>query len=125
MEVGDPDIEQGMDESTLIGRLERGFGDEVLGKVDKCWIVEWSMLPSDIIVATARGAREPVLKMREYPADSLRGFFRKAVVEGNLSTTEFYRFAGFGAYNRVGALAYRIGNGSYAIPSGYDAPLAV
>jgi hypothetical protein len=125
VEVGDPDIEQGADSDTISGRLDRGFGDEVLGKADKVWIVEWSLLPSSYMLAVARGAREPVTKMREYPAQSLKGFFRKALVEGNLSTTEFYRFAGFGGFNRVGALCYRVGNGTYATPSGHDAPLAV
>lgn len=125
VEVGDPDIEQGVDESTIVGSLDRGFGDEVLGKANGVWIVEWSLLPSDMILSVARGAREPVLKMRQYPAAGLQGFFRKAIVEGNLSTNEFYRFAGFGAFNRVGACAYRIGDAAYAIPTGYGAPLAV
>ncbi len=124
VEVGDPDIEQGSTADTIVGRLDRGFGDEVLGKANGVWIVEWSILPSDIILGVARGAREPVLKMRQHPASTLQGFWKKAVVEGNLATTEFYRFAGFGSYNRVGALAYRIGNAAYAVPTGYDAPLA-
>lgn len=125
VEVGDPDIQQGANDDTIVGRLDRGFGDEVLGKVDKVWIVEWSLLPDEHMLAVARGAREPVTKMREYPASSLKGFFRKMVMEGNLSTTEFYRFAGFGAYNRVGALVYQVGNATYEVPTNYDAPLAV
>lgn len=124
VEVGDPDIQLGANDDTIVGRLDRGFGDEVLGKTDKCWIVEWSLLPDNYILSVARGSREPVTKMRQYPANSLQGLFKKMVVEGNLSTTEFYRFAGFGCYNRVGAVVYRIGNASYAVPTGYDAPLA-
>jgi hypothetical protein len=42
-----------------------------------------------------------------------------------LNEYRFIRYAGFGAYNRVGALSFRIGNGAYAIPTGYSTPLAV
>jgi hypothetical protein len=39
----------------------------------------------------------------------------------------FIRYAGFGAYNRVGAMVYFVeaGDTTYDIPSGYTNPLAV
>ncbi len=45
--------------------------------------------------------------------------------DGNLAEYRFIRFAGFGAYNRVGAIAFRIGDPAYAIPTGYTTPVAV
>lgn len=125
VEVEDMDIRPGNASDVLTGSIDRGFGDEVLGKVDGVWIVEWSILPSEHMLAVARGTREPVLKMRQYPATTLQGFFQKQRTEGNLETTEFYRFAGFGAFNRVGALVYQVGNATYEIPTAYGAPLAV
>ena len=125
VEVEDMDVRPGNASDVLTGTIDRGFGDEVLGKVDGVWVVEWSILPSEHMLAVARGTREPILKMRQYPAASLQGFFNKAIVEGNLETTEFYRFAGFGGYNRVGALVYQVGNAVYEVPTAYDAPLAV
>jgi hypothetical protein len=124
-EVEDMDVQPGNASDTLTGSIDRGFGDEVLGKADGVWIVEWSILPSEHMVSVARGTREPIMKMRQYPATSLQGFFEKQIVEGNLETTEFYRFAGFGGFNRVGALVYQVGNATYEIPTDYDAPLAV
>lgn len=126
VDVGDPDVNEGADSATIVGRLTRGFGDEVLGKVDKVWVVEWSFLPDNYGIVVDRGSVEPPLKMRELPAESLQGFFRENhSPDGNLRENRFIRYAGFGAHNRVAALAYRIGNASYAIPAGYDAPLAV
>jgi hypothetical protein len=103
-----------------------GFGDEVLGYVrgTRCWIVLWSILPSDMILAKVEG--KAFLKMREYAAASLQGFFpENANVDGNHLITRMLRYCGFAVADRVAALVYRIGNASYAIPTGYDAPLPV
>jgi hypothetical protein len=101
-----------------------GPGEEVLGYIEgtKCWIVLWSALPSDIILAKMEG--KAVLKMREYPAAQLQGFFpEQANVDGNHFVNRMLRYCGYGVEDRVGALVYRIGNAAYAIPTGYDAPL--
>ena len=124
--VRDLDVITGSGSDVLVGSVDRGFGDELLGKVGNVWIVEWSALPSTYIIANARGAARPPLQMREYAAPELQGLFTEEhSPDGNLNEHRFIRYAGFGALNRVGALAYRIGNASYAIPSGYAAPLAV
>ena len=101
-----------------------GPGEEVLGYIEgtKCWIVLWSAMPSDIILAKMEG--KAVLKMREYPATELQGFFPEtANVDGNHFVNRLLRYCGYGVHDRVGALVYRIGNAAYAIPTGYDAPL--
>lgn len=124
--VLDPNTVPGITNDRLGGSTGLGMGQELLGKVSKVWVVEWSNLPDNYIVAVARGTQKKVLRMREYPSASLKGLFQETNnVDGNSLETRFIRYAGFGALNRVGAVVYRIGNASYAIPTGYDAPLAV
>lgn len=126
-EIGDPDIQPGANTATVNGRIDRGWGDEVLGKVDKVWVVEAGILPDNYIVANARGAA-PALWARQYPAASLQGLQRKEHdVNGNIMQSLFYRDLGFGAYNRVGAMVYFVeaGDTTYDIPTGYTNPLAV
>lgn len=124
--IQDPDIALGSGSNLLTGSIDRGFGDELLGKADKVWVVEWAMLPSDYMLCTARGASFAALRQREYPAASLKGLFQEENdPDGNLKEHRFIRYSGFGAWNRVGAVVYQIGSASYSIPTGYDAPLAV
>ena len=126
VDVADPNVNPGIMAPTLTGNVDRGMGDAVLGYVDGVWVVEWSFLPDNYGIVVARGAEAKPLRMREYPAAALQGLFTENhSPDGNLNEYRFIRYAGFGAYNRVGALAFRIGNGSYAIPTGYATPLAV
>ena len=123
--VTDPDLRIGADSDELVGSLALGFGDEVLGKVDKCWIVEWKALPDDYMIAHAQGAGA-VLKMREYVPTELQGLFpEEHSPDGNRKEMRMIRYAGFGVSNRVGAVCYYIGNATYPTPAAYDAPLAV
>lgn len=123
--VEDIDVTPGIGSDTLNRVIDQGVGDEVLGKVDGVWVVEWKRLPDNYIVSFATGA-DPVVGMREYEEPELQGLFPEFQnVDGNRQLYKFIRYAGFGILNRVGACVMRIGNGSYAIPSGYTAPLAV
>ena len=124
--VQDPDVALGSGSNQLTGSIDRGFGDELVGKVDKVWIVEWSSLPDGYILAVARGSAQEALRMREYPAAELQGLFQEDnSPDGNRMERRFIRYAGFGAYNRVGAVVQQIGNATYQIPTGYETPLAV
>lgn len=130
VEADDPDIRYGADNDTLSAMRADilGPGDEVIGKTksSNMWIVEWGALPSDYIIAVASGAASPALRMREYSAPELQGFFpERADVDGNHLVTRMLRYAGFGVSNRVAAAVLRVGNASYAIPAGFDAPLPV
>jgi len=110
------------------GAQVRRFGDEVLGylKSARMWVVEWKRLPDSYMIATALGNTDPVLKMREYDAPALQGFFPELhSPDGNLNITRLLRYAGFGVYDRTGAVVQLIGNGTYSVPTGYTAPLAV
>jgi hypothetical protein len=123
--VEDVDVRPGIGSDTLSRIIDQGVGDEVLGKVDGVWAVEWKRLPDSYIVSVVTGA-DPVVGMREHPETELQGLFPEFQnVDGNRQLYKFIRYAGFGVLNRVGACVMRIGNGTYAIPSGYTAPLAV
>lgn len=99
------------------------FGDRYVGRVNGVHVVEWSSLPSNYIIAHATGAG-PFLKMREYDAAEIQGFFPEMhSPDGNLMVNRFLRYCGFGVANRVAALAMEIEDASYDIPTGFTAPL--
>lgn len=130
VEADDPDIRYGADNDTLSAMRADILGpaDEVLGKTksSNMWLAEWSAIPDNYMVSVALGATPKALKMREFPAPALQGFFpERATVDGNHFVTRMIRYAGFGASNRVAVVVTRIGNASYAIPTGFDAPLPV
>lgn len=122
--VEDPDIIAGGNRDVLSGSVAVGIGDEVLGKVDNVWIILMRALPDNYILSHARGATG-IVAMREYPSANLQGFFPEAhSPDGNLLEMRMLRYAGFGIRNRVGAHVTFIGNGTYAVPTAYNAPLA-
>lgn len=118
------DVRPGSASDVLIGRLDVPVPGTVLGQEDSgVWVVEWPSLPAGYIVAVASDGPRP-LGMREDPEPELQGF--KKVAERNdhpFYENQFLRRAGFGAWNRVGAVVQRIGNGSYAVPTNYTAPM--
>jgi hypothetical protein len=124
--VEDPDISKGSGSDVLIASTRAGMGDELLGKVEKVWIVEWAAVPSGYGLVVARGSSKPALAMREYAAAELQGFFEEEhSADGNTKEQRFIRYAGFGAMNRVAAAAMYIGGASYVIPTAFATPLAV
>lgn len=124
---GDVQLGPGSTESRLAnpGTQFLAFGDRVLGKVSRVWVVEWSALPDDIIIAHATGA-DDVVGMRQYPVAELQGLIREDhSPDGARFENRFIRYAGFGIRNRVGAAVMLIGNSTYSTPTGYNRPLAV
>lgn len=128
--VRDPNISPGSGSDTLVGSLGvavPGGDSAILGYEDsKVWIVEYPRMPANYIVAVAAGGTPP-LGMREPEVAALRGF---AEVPAEMDRNPFpfmrrtwIRRAGFGGWNRVGAVAYRIGSGSYAVPTNYTSPM--
>lgn len=117
--VADPDIAIGVATDQIRSPFDRGLGDEVLGKVDNCWIVEWRALPATHMIAHAQGAG-PVVALREHEEPELQGLFTENhSPDGNLQETRMIRYAGFGVRNRIGAVVCYIGGGAYTEPSGY------
>ena len=127
LEVNDPNVRLGISGDALAGSVDVGPGDELIGYVNKQFIVEWKALPDNYIIGTARGSG-PVLAMRQYPSAALQGFFPEFNdVDGNHKESRLIRYAGFGAQNRTGAVAFFVsaGNTTYDTPAGFSAPLAV
>jgi hypothetical protein len=121
--VSDPNIREGSATSVLTGSLGASLPGTLLGYVDKVWIVEWRALPDSYIVATTTEGDRP-LAMREDPEPELQGFKQVATRDDHpFYERQYMRRAGFGAWNRVGALVYRIGNASYAVPTNYTPPI--
>lgn len=128
--VRDPNLTPGSGTDVLSGSLGvavPGGENAILGYEDsKVWIVEYPRLPAGYIVAVATGGSAP-LGMRQPDVASLQGF---AEVPADMDRGRFpflrrtwIRRAGFAGWNRVGGLVYRIGNGSYAEPTGYTSPM--
>lgn len=121
--VSDPNIREGSNTAVLTGTLGGSLPGTLIGYVDKVWIVEWRTLPDSYIIATTTGGDRPIA-MREDEEAVLRGFKQVATRDDHpFYERQYLRRAGFGAWNRVGALVYRIGNASYAIPTGYTNPM--
>jgi hypothetical protein len=86
------------------------------------FVVEWPSLPDNYIVSMITNGPRP-LGMREDPLPALRGFRQIATREDHpYWESQWFRRAGFGVYNRIGATITRIGNASYAPPSIYNNP---
>ena len=123
--AADPNIRVGSATAELVADAGVSVPGEIIGYHDAgVWIAEWKGMPSTHIIAVCTEG-ERALKMREEQIASLRGFLR----EGDRNDHPFYqtvysRRAGWGANNRVGAVAYRVGNATYAAPTGYGSPMA-
>lgn len=122
-DYGDPDVTVGTGNDRLTGQLGVAVPGAVIGKTDNVWIVEWKSLPSGYGFAVTSGG-EPVLAARQQPEPELQGFQRIGQRNDVPFTEDQYeRQEGFGVWNRVGAVPFRIGNGTYAAPTGYGVPM--
>lgn len=121
----DPNIRRGANTDEVVGSLGVAVPGEILGYHEAgAWIAEWKNLPSNYAIATTTDG-ERALRMREEPETELQGFH----MAGERNDHPFYesqwvRFAGFGAYNRTGALVMRFGNGTWATPTNYSVPMS-
>lgn len=120
-------VQYGQD-TTLAGELPTGllaFGDKYLGTLGDFYVIRARRLPANYVIGLAAGGGKP-LAMRQHPEPELQGL-QSVVhrVNSNFEKVDYYRYAGFGARNRVGAVVMLLGSGSYAIPSGFATPLVV
>lgn len=124
VKLDDPDIEPAQTVARLRSRPDKGIGDEVIGKVDKCWIITMGRLPDNYMLALRRDGRP--LGRREYPASALQGLFNEEFSpDGSHMEVRWLRFAGFGVRDRTAAVAVFIaGSGNYVNPALLTAPLA-
>ncbi len=118
------------DNATLASDIVRGlmaWGHEVVGVLENTGsgtgmiIVEADDLPDDYFITEARGAG-PYVGVRQETIDGQSLIIRDEMENTNHHKFDFYRRAGKGVLNRVAATATRIGNASYAVPTGFQAP---
>lgn len=128
--LGDPNIDPGANTDQFTGTLGAAVPGTQIGYHDAgVHVVEWRRLPDNYIVAVALGGNRP-MALRQHEIAALQGFV-KVPGNGGAYTRDDYpfyedqwvRLAGFGGWNRVGALVYRIGNASYAEPANFTAPI--
>ena len=98
-----------------------GFGNEIVGVVSDGIVVLSRRLPANYVVSLVQGVEKPLFRRQE-PETELQGLQVVPVtVDSNFRKWDFYRKAGFAVRNPISMAIRRISNGSYAIPSGYDA----
>lgn len=105
----------------------KGPGQEVIGKCNEWWIVEWARLPNNYLFGHCLNAAPP-LWHREQPAESLKGLILMNHNSGpNLQKVEVRRITGFGAVNRLNGIVKQVekGDTTYVIPTGYATPLPI
>lgn len=120
------DIRPGANSDVLVGDLGVTVPGTVLGMEDSgTWIVEQPRLPAGYIIAVKTGG-DPPLAQRVSDIPELAGGLIEAPRNEDWPWYQrnFVRKTGFGAWNRVAALAYRVGNASYATPTNYSSPMA-
>lgn len=121
--IGDPNINFGSGVSTLARDLGIQTPGVLIGYIERVWVYEWRSLPSGYLIATTIGGA-PALAMREEPEPELQGFKQVANRDDHpWYEAQFARSAGFGAWNRVGAIVYKTDNETYAVPTGYESPM--
>jgi len=114
------DIQPGANADVLVGRLGVNVPGTVLGMDDiGTWIVEWPRIPANYVVSIQTSG-EPPIGERVDELASLRGLIEMDDNEDfPWYQRNWMRRNGFGAWNRVGAVVSRIGNGTYVIPTNY------
>jgi hypothetical protein len=120
----DPNIQPGANSDRLVGTLGVPLPGTLRGYDDAgAWVVEWPRLPANYLVAVATGGEAPIGE-RVPPVASMQGFFEMDESRDMpWYQRNWARLAGYGAWNRVGALVYRVGNASYAVPTNYSVPM--
>jgi hypothetical protein len=125
VDVEDANVRTGSADAVAIGRPDATLptSARLLGRVAGMWVAEWPALPSTYGISIATGGPAP-LAMRQDPEAELQGFVRADSRDDYpWNEEQYFRRAGFGAWNRVGAVVFRIGNASYAIPTSFGSPM--
>lgn len=124
VELNDVNILLGADSDRLVGAFNGVVPGTVFGyHRSGVWLSEWRSLPANYVIGTTTDG-DKTLAMRQEPEASLQGF-RLADTRPDYPfyETQWIRIAGYAPRNRVGAYVVRIGNGTYAVPTGYSQPM--
>lgn len=121
--VPDTNLFSGVAVTQFTGVLNATVPGKLIGYIAGCKVVEWAGMPANYILGVAAGGEAPIA-LRQEPETELQGF-RKVADRNDHPWYEqqYLRVAGFGGWNRVGAIVYRTDSGTYAIPTGYSSPM--
>lgn len=121
--IADPNLQSGVAVTQFTGAIGATVPGKLIGYIAGCKIVEWPGMPSNYLLGVAAGG-EPAIALREEPEAELQGFRKVADRDDHpWYEQQYMRVAGFGAWNRVGAIVVRTDNATYAIPTGYSSPM--
>lgn len=123
--ISDANIQPGSATAVAIGTpgAQLPASARLIGRVARQWVAEWPVLPNGYGITLATGGPRP-LAMRQDPEAELQGLVRADDRNDYpYNEEQYFRRAGFGAWNRVGAVAWLIGNASYSIPTSYGSPM--
>jgi hypothetical protein len=121
--IADANLRSGAGVTELARTLNVATPGELIGYIAGVHVYVWSGMPSNYILGTTVGGEAPIA-MRQHPNAALQGF--KEVAQRNdypWYERQYLRIAGFGAWNRVGAVVVRTDNATFAIPAGYSSPM--
>jgi hypothetical protein len=123
--MDDPNVREADTLSVVTGNLGANIpGAGVFGRVSNQWVAQWDRVPATYILSVAVGGIPP-LAIREDPEAELQGFRSRGERDDYpFFESQWFRRCGLGAWNRVGAVVTRTGNGAYAIPTNFGSPMA-
>lgn len=121
--VTDPNIVPADTTRTITGNPNTAYPGTLFGRVANGWAIEWPRLPSTYGISLAVGGTPP-LGARQDPEEELTGFKPQGEIDVfPFFESQWFRRIGFGGRNRTGAVVWRIGSASYAIPTSYGSPM--
>jgi hypothetical protein len=123
----DPNLSVGSGVTQFVGNEPGGqpLGEFIGYHMSGAYVYLWRGMPQNYYVMFTADGPKP-LRQREHPETSLQGFGPEADREDfPYFETQYARRAGFGGWNRVGALVrqFNKADATYAIPANYNSPM--
>lgn len=124
----DPNLTVGSGVTQFTGNAPGGqpLGEFIGYHLSGAFIYLWRGLPTNYLVAFTNGNDPKPIRQRERPEAVLRGFKPDDDrADYPFYETDYVRRAGFGAWNRVGAVVQQVNGGdtTYDVPTNYASPM--
>lgn len=122
-----PNIRVGSGTSEFVGSAPaQKLGEFVGYHLSDAYVFVWRGMPQNYMVAFTDGGGPKPIRQREFPEQALRGF--KPETERSdypYFETPYVRRAGFGGWNRVGAVVQQVNGGdtTFDIPTNFASPM--
>lgn len=122
-----PNLQLGSGTTQFVGTAPSAPLGEFLGyHLSDVYVYLWRGMPSNYYVMLPTGPGPKPLRQREHPEPQLRGFQAEADREDfPYFETQYARRAGFGGWNRTGALARQFNGGdtTFDVPTNFGSPM--